>query len=51
MAKHIKPEPLPESQVSRAIRAAIREGDERRREYLASLDPRQREQLAMGDPP
>jgi len=42
--------PVQESQVSRNIRTAQREGEERRRQYLATLDPREREPLAMGDP-
>jgi hypothetical protein len=31
------------------LRAALAAGEARRREYLATLDPRQREDLAMGD--
>ena len=49
MAKKVVEEPIGESRVCRAMREAIREGNERRRQYLASLDPRERERLAMGD--
>ena len=50
MSKRVKEEPIHESRVSRTIREAVREGEERRRQYLASLDPRERELSAMGDP-
>jgi len=49
MAKKVVEEPIRESRLYRTMREAIREGNERRRQYLASLDPREREHLAMGD--
>lgn len=49
MSKKTNEEPIQESRVCRAMREAIQEGNERRRQYLASLDPRERELLAMGD--
>ena len=49
MAKKVMEEPIRESRVYRTMREAVREGNERRRQYLASLDPRERELLAMGD--
>lgn len=49
MAKKPVEEPMRESRVFRTMREALREGNERRRQYLASLDPRERELLAMGD--
>jgi hypothetical protein len=49
MTKKVREEPMQEPKVYRAMREAMREGNERRRQYLASLDPRERELLAMGD--
>ena len=49
MANKVVEIPVQESRVYQAMREAIREGNERRRQYLASLDPRERERLAMGD--
>jgi len=42
------PEPMKETPADRAKRQAAEEGERRRKAYLASLDPREREQLAMG---
>jgi hypothetical protein len=46
MARKSKEEPIPLSPlVTPAQRRAIEEGEARRQDYLASLDPREREQL------
>jgi hypothetical protein len=47
-----KEQPMAPRETSRAgalLRAALAAGEVRRREYLDTLDPRQREDLAMGD--
>jgi len=50
MGRQLAEESITETRVHRAMREAAREGHERRLQYLASLDPRERELLAMGDP-
>lgn len=47
--KERRQEQLPPVQADLDLRAILAAGEARRREYLATLDPRQREDLAMGD--
>ena len=47
--KEHREEPLKPARADHNLRATLAAGEARRREYLATLDPRQREDLAMGD--